>query len=83
MAQEMETEEQTPRVDTWAADGKVALIIVRASIIEYEGDLVPGLNLTVRGAMELARDLLSHATKAEDGGEDGEEDRPKQRGLDY
>ncbi len=46
-------------------DQRVALIIKSASVIEYEGELMPGLALTPENARTLACDLIVWAAKCE------------------
>jgi hypothetical protein len=56
-----------PTADVWADDGKVSMVIVNASIIEYQGNLVPGLALSVSGAMKFAETILEKAREAMEG----------------
>lgn len=51
----------TPRVDIWVENGNLSVVIVNASIIEYQGSLVPGLSLNTLAAISLAEDILSRA----------------------
>lgn len=44
---------------------RVALIIKGASVIEYEGELMPGLALTPENVRTLACDLIVWAAKCE------------------
>lgn len=58
-----EVEDPTPIADVWADSGCVSLVIRNASIIEYEGELTPGVALTPVGAMKLAEALLENARR--------------------
>lgn len=66
MSHELEESKSSTRVDTWVDNERVTLVLVGSSIIEHEGELVSGIGLSVRGAIELAHTLLGYAMKIED-----------------
>lgn len=53
-----------PEVSIWVDDGFVSMVIRKATVIENEGELVPGLALNPYKAVELAETLLGAARKA-------------------
>lgn len=53
---------------------KVAVVIKNPSIIEYEGDLVPGIAFTADAARQLANDLIVWAWKCDQLNRDDEGD---------
>lgn len=48
----------------WVDDGFVSLVVRKATVIEFEGELVPGLALNPYKAIEVAEMLVSAARKA-------------------
>lgn len=59
-----EDNEPTPEVATWVDEGFVSLVVRGATVIEFEGELVPGLALNPYKAIEVAEMLLAAARKA-------------------
>lgn len=53
-----------PTADVWEDDGQISMVIVNASIIEYNGNLVPGLALSPVGAIKFAEAILEKARNA-------------------
>lgn len=68
-----------PSIDIWLLrdaeleEGKIGIIIRDASVIEHDGELVPGLALTIPQAITLSQSILEHVSKHYKDGEDGDD----------
>lgn len=56
--------DDSPIADTWSDEDRVCLVIKSASIIEYQGELTPGLAMSPVQAIQLAEHILQHAREA-------------------
>ncbi len=60
--QEVKSPVAAPAV--WAAGGVVNVVIERAQIVEFQGDLVPGMAFAPMEAIEFAEMLMRKAREA-------------------
>lgn len=52
---------KNPTIDAWVDEDHVKLVITNPSIVEYEGELVPGLELPLSQVLHLISAFTQHA----------------------
>lgn len=62
--EEEQTAEKEPILDTWVQDGMIAMVIRNASIIESQGELVPGMSLSIPAALGVIANLTGQIMAA-------------------
>ncbi len=60
-------DDNTPTADIWADEGKISLVIRHSTVIEYEGELVPGLAFSPIQALDFAQTLIEAVKTAVSG----------------
>lgn len=70
---EEQAAEKEPVLDTWVQDGMIALVIRNSSIIESQGELVPGMSLSIPAALGVIANLAEQIKAALSPEEESEE----------